>query len=332
MSTTSRTVHLKSRPVGMPKVEDFEVRETQIDDPKDGEVLIRNIYMSVDPYMRGRMHEGWRPGDALGGGAVGKVIASRHPDFAEGDYVLNSAGWHEHIISNGGGISKVDPELAPLSTYLGVMGMPGLTAWGGLLVTGEYKDGETVFVSAASGAVGSVVGQIARIKGGTVIGSAGSDAKVAMLKDEFGFNHAFNYKTADPLTELRRGAPEGIDVYFENVGGVQLEAALFHMRTFGRIPICGMIAHYNDSEGHLTPGPRNLSQTIYKFITLRGFVVSAFEGQRAQFLSDMSGWIKSGEMKYHETVHEGIDNASRAFIGLFTGENNGKMLVKLADD
>ena len=206
----------------------------------------------------------------------------------------------------------------------------GLTAYGGLLVTGEYNDGEAVFVSAASGAVGSVVGQIAKIKGGTVIGSAGSDEKVDQLVNEFGFDHAFNYKTADPLTELKRGAPEGIDVYFENVGGAQLEAALTHIRPYGRIPICGMIAHYND-DGELTPGPRNLTETIYKFVQLRGFVVSAFGPQRGQFLQDMSSWIKSGQMKYHETIYEGIEKAADAFIGLFTGSNNGKMLVKLAD-
>ena len=265
------------------------------------------------------------------GGAVGKVVASNNPDFAVGDHVSNQLGWREYFVSNGQGLNKVDASIAPLSTYLGVMGMPGLTAYGGLLVTGELKDGESVFVSAASGAVGSVVGQIARIKGCTVIGSAGSDEKVAQLVDEFGFDHAFNYKTDDPLTELRKGAPKGIDVYFENVGGKQLEAALTHMRPHGRIPICGMISHYND-DGTATPGPRNLMETIYKFITLRGFVVTAFFGQQAQFLEDMSGWIQSGQMKYHETILEGIEKAPEAFIGLFSGSNNGKMLVKISDD
>ena len=332
MPTTNRTVHLKSSPQGMPVPEDFEIRTSELEDPADGQVLIRNIYMSVDPYMRGRMREAWSPGDALGGAAVGKVTASNNDEFAVGDYVLNQAGWSEHLISNGRGIRKVDPELAPLSTYLGVLGMPGLTAYGGLLVTGEFKNGETVFVSAASGAVGSVVGQIARIKGGRAIGSAGSDEKVQQLMEEFGFDHAFNYKTADPLTELRKGAPEGLDVYFENVGGPQLEAALFHMRLNGRIPVCGMIAHYNDKVGSITPGPRNLTQIIYKFVSLRGFVVSAFEADRPRFLQDMSGWIRSGEMKYHETVFDGIENAVDAFIGLFSGTNNGKMLVRLSDE
>ena len=325
----SKEIHLRSRPEGVPVKDNFELVETTVPDPAEGEVLIQNIFMSVDPYMRGRMR--LAPiGEILMGGAVGKVIISNHPEFSEGDYVSNGLGWREFFVSNGTGLSKVDASLAPLSAYLGVMGMPGLTAYGGLLITGELKDGETVFVSAASGAVGSVVGQIAKIRGCTVIGSAGSDDKVAQLTGEFGFDHGFNYKTADPLTELRAGAADGIDVYFENVGGKQLEAALTHMRPYGRIPVCGMIAHYND-DTTATPGPRNLTEMIYKFITLKGFVVSAFEDARSKFIEDMSGWIESGQIKYHETIYEGIENAPEAFIGLFDGSNNGKMLVKLAD-
>ena len=327
----SREIHLKSRPQGKPTPDNFELVETNIPDPGADEVLVQNLYMSVDPYMRGRMSEAWPVGEVMIGGAVGKVVSSNNANFSVGDYVSNGASWREYFISNGQDMTKVDPDLAPLSAYLGVMGMPGLTAYGGLLVTGELKDGESVFVSAASGAVGSVVGQIAKIKGCTVIGSAGSDDKVTQLKEEFGFDHAFNYKTADPLTELRKGAPKGIDVYFENVGGKQLEAALTHMRVNGRIPICGMIAHYND-DGTPTPGPSNLTETIYKFITMRGFVVSAFAAQQPQFLQDMSGWIKSGQMKYHETIFEGIEKAPDAFMGLFDGSNNGKMLVKLGDE
>ncbi len=326
----SKEIHLKSRPKGMPVADNFALIETSINEPGAGEVLVQNIYMSVDPYMRGRMRLDFPVGKVLAGGALGKVVASNNDKFSTGDYVTNFSGWREYFISTGGDLSKVDPDLAPLSAYLGVMGMPGLTAYGGLLVTGELKDGESVFVSAASGAVGSVVGQIAKIKGCTVVGSAGSDDKVKQLVDEFGFDHAFNYKTADPLAELRSATPNGIDVYFENVGGIQLEAALTHMRAHGRIPICGMIATYND-DGQLTPGPRNLTETIYKFITLKGFVVSAFTAQQPQFLKDMSGWIKSGQMKYHETIFEGIAKAPDAFMGLFDGTNNGKMLVKLAD-
>jgi len=324
----SKEIHLKSIPAGMPVADNFELVETSIPDPGDGEVLVQNLYMSVDPYMRGRMRFA-TTGEVLMGAAIGRVVASGNPDYSEGDYVENGFGWREYFIANGRGLRKVDESLVPLSAYLGVMGMPGLTAYGGLLVTGEMKDGETVFVSAASGAVGNVVGQIAKIKGGIAIGSAGSDEKVAQLTSEFGFDHAFNYKTANPLKELRKGAPEGIDIYFENVGGTQLEAALTHMRAYGRIPICGMIAHYNDDKTP-TPGPRNLTETIYKFLTLKGFVVSAFEEMRPEFQKDMSDWIKSGQLKYHETVIEGIENAPQAFMGLFTGANQGKMIVKLA--
>jgi NADPH-dependent curcumin reductase CurA len=328
--TASKEIHLTSRPKGVPAQDNFEIVSTDIAAPGDGDVLVKNIYMSVDPYMRGRMRMS-PVGEVLTGGAVGKVVSSNHPEFVAGDYVSSDQGWREFYLSNGENLTKIDATIAPLSTYLGVMGMPGLTAYGGLLVTGELKDGETVFVSAATGAVGSVVGQIAKTKGCRVIGSAGSDDKVKQLIEEYGFDHAFNYKTANPLAELRQGAPDGIDVYFENVGGEQLEAALTHMRPFGRIPICGMIAHYND-DGTPTPGPKNLMETIYKFLTLKGFVVTAFQDLKPTFEKDMAAWINSGQVKYHETVLDGIDNAPNAFIGLFDGSNNGKMLVKLADD
>lgn len=323
-----KEIHLKSRPKGIPVADDFDIVSVDLPEPAPGQVLLRNVWMSVDPYMRGQMR--FAPeGSAIGGGAIGEVVASAHDDFKEGDFVEHHQGWREGALSDGRGLRKVDPDLAPLSAYLGVLGMPGLTAYGGLLRTGEYKDGEVVFVSAASGAVGSVVGQIARIRGGVAIGSAGSDAKVSALKDEFGFHHAFNYKTAEPLAALREASPEGIDIYFENVGGPQLEAALEAMKMWGRIPICGMISNYND-QGEPSPGPRNLTSTIYKHVCLRGFVVTEFEDMRSDFVNDVSSWIKSGELKYHETVLEGIDNAPNAFIGLFTGANDGKMLVKLA--
>ncbi|MEM7100487.1 MAG: NADP-dependent oxidoreductase [Pseudomonadota bacterium] len=327
----SQQFRLKSRPDGLPKQSDFEMVEVEVQSPGDGEVLLENIFMSVDPYMRGRMREAWGPGDNLEGGAIGRVLESSFDGLAAGDFVSHGLGWRAYATLSGKACQKVDPDLAPLQAYLGVMGMPGLTAYGGLLRTGQYKDGESVFVSAASGAVGSVVGQIARIKGSEhVVGSAGSAAKVAMLKDDFGFSHGFNYKESNILEELRAGAPKGLDIYFENVGGPQLEAALTHMRPYGRIPICGMIAHYNDGET-MTPGPRNLTETIYKFVTMSGFVVSAFGDMQAQFRQDMSGWIKSGDLKYHETIFEGIEAAPEAFIGLFSGANEGKMLVRLAD-
>ncbi len=329
MSTTAQIFHLKQPPQGLPSTTDFELRDIELPEPGDNQVLVENLYMSVDPYMRGRMRF-MAPSSKLFGAAVGRVLASNSPTLSIGDFVLNPHSWHSHFVDDASVVTQLDPELAPLPSYLGVMGMPGLTAWGGLLITGEYQDGETLFVSAASGAVGSLVGQIAKLKGGRVVGSAGSDAKVQTLIHDFGFDHAFNYRTDDPLTELKKGAPEGIDVYFENVGGPQLEAALTHMRPHGRIPICGMIAHYND-HGDATPGPRNLTETIYKFITLKGFVVSAFESKRAEFQQQMAGWIKSGDVRYEETIFEGLASAPDAFIGLFSGENNGKMLVHLAD-
>ena len=329
MPTITREVQLKSVPEGLPTEDNFAIVESTLEDPAPGQVLVENLFMSVDPYMRGRMRD---PSWQLGGGAVGMVIGSENNAYSIGDYVLNSQSWHEHFLSDGRGLEKIDATIAPISTYLGVMGMPGLTAYGGLLVTGEYKDGETVFVSAASGAVGSVVGQIVKIRGGIAIGSAGGEEKVRQLTEEFGFDHAFNYKTAKPLDELRRAVPEGIDIYFENVGGLQLEAALAHIKPYGRIPLCGLIAQYNDDAQKITPGPRNLGEMIYKFVSIRGFVVSKFEDMKEQFRQDMSAWIESGQIKYHETVLQGIENAPSAFIGLFSGNNNGKMLVKLADD
>ena len=329
MPTITRKVQLKSIPEGLPAEDNFAIVESTLEDPAPGQVLVENLFMSVDPYMRGRMRD---PSWQLSGGAVGMVIGSENNAYSIGDYVLNSQSWHEHFLSDGRGLEKIDATIAPISTYLGVMGMPGLTAYGGLLVTGEYKDGETVFVSAASGAVGSVVGQIVKIKGGIAVGSAGSEEKVRQLTEEFGFDHAFNYKTVKPLDELRKAVPGGIDIYFENVGGLQLEAALAHIKPYGRIPLCGLIAQYNDDAQKITPGPRNLGEMIYKFVSIRGFVVSKFEDMKGQFRQDMSAWIESGQIKYHETVLQGIENAPSAFIGLFSGNNNGKMLVKLAND
>jgi NADPH-dependent curcumin reductase CurA len=330
MSIESREVHLKSRPDGMPKVEDYALVTTQLAGPSSGEVLVRNIYISVDPYMRGRMREGWELNRVMEGGALGKVIESNNDQFTVGDYVSSNRGWREYFVSDGRGLMPVNTQLAPLPSYLGAMGGTGLTAYGGLLITGQLEEGETVFVSAAAGAVGSVAGQIAKIKNCRVIGSAGSDRKVNHLVNDYHFDHAFNYKTSNILAELQEGAPDGIDVYFENVGGPQLEAALEHMRPLGRIPVCGMIAHYNDTTP--TPGPTNLKSIIYNRVTMKGFVASEFMHVQAEFRSAMSGWIKEGRIKYQETIVNGIELAASAFIGLFSGENEGKMLVKLADE
>ena len=330
MSLTTKEVQLKSRHDGIPAASDFEIVIRKIPSPDDRQVLIQNIFMSVDPYMRGRMRDDFQLGAVMEGATVGKVIESRHPDFQVGDYVTHWKGWREHYLSDGKDLAKVDPDLAPLSAYLGVLGFPGLTAYGGLLTTGALQEGESVFVSAASGAVGSLVGQIAKIKGCTVVGSAGSDEKVTHLIEEFGFDHAFNYKTADIDAELTKALPRGIDVYFENVGGPQLEAALNHMRMYGRIPLCGMISMYNNGPT-IAPGPKNLSAMIYKRVTMKGLVTPDYIDQQAQFREDVGQWIKDGKVKYKETIHQGIESAPQSFIELFSGGNEGKMLVQLAE-
>ncbi len=334
MSTlTSRQVQLKSRPQGMPAEENFELVEVAVSAPGDGEVLVRNHYMTVDPYMRGRMYDRksyvppFQIGEALQGGAVGEVIESNDANFPVGSFVQSNNGWREAFVSSGEQLGAIDPSLAPLSTYLGVMGMPGMTAYVGLFRAASLKDGETVFVSGAAGAVGSLVGQIAKVKGCRVIGSAGSEDKVAHLVNELGFDHAFNYKNGELLQQLREGAPDGLDVYFDNVGAEHLEAAIYHMRPFGRIALCGAIATYNDTEPR--PGPVNMSMAIGLGLRMQGFIVSHYNDSREAFVRDVSGWIKDGSVKYDETIHEGIEHAVDAFQGLFTGGNTGKMLVKL---
>ncbi len=334
MPITSREIHLVSRPVGLPTRENFTVATVEIADPGAGQLLVKNLYMSVDPYMRGRMidRKSYIPpfglNEPLTGGCVGEVVASNHADFAVGDHVLGFDSWREYYLSEGQGLHKVDGNMLPPSTYLGVAGMPGQTAYWGLLDIGQPKAGETVFVSAAAGAVGSVVCQIAKLKGCTVIGSAGSDEKVAWLKDTLGVDQAFNYKTVDSIASaLRTAAPKGIDIYFENVGGDHLEGALANMRPNGRIPVCGMIAQYNATAP--VPGPTNLTSIIGNRLLLKGFIVSDYAARSAEFYTDMAQWLGSGQLKYEETVLDGIVSAPEAFIGLFTGANMGKMLVKL---
>lgn len=329
----SREVRLKSRPMGAPTADNFELAQVIIPEPEPGQMIVRNLYMSVDPYMRGRMNEGrsyaapFELGQALNGGAVGQVIASNQGRFQVGDHVLNSLGWREYFVSDGSGLAQVDARLAPLSAYLGVMGMPGLTAYVGLLDIGQPKPGETVFVSAAAGAVGAAVCQIARLQGCRVVASVGSDEKAAWLQQECGIEAVFNYKSMPTPAGLARYCKDGIDVYFENVGGATLEAALQRMNNFGRIVVCGMIANYNATEA--TPAPRNLALVIGKRLRMQGFIVSDHNDRQPQFLADMSQWIASGQMKWQETVVEGIEHAPDAFLGLFSGSNLGKMVVKL---
>ena len=335
MTTTSREVRLAVRPVGFPKPSDFEIVTVELPELASGQVLVRNVYMSVDPYMRGRMNDvkSYAPPFALGetmyGGAAGRIEASNHPDFKVGDHVSNGLGWREWFISDGTGLGPIDTSIAPVSSYLSVLGGTGFTAYVGLLDLGEPQTGETVFVSAAAGAVGSIVGQIAKLKGCRVVGSAGSDAKVALLTGELAFDAAFNYKTMSLETALDATCPDGIDIYFDNVGGEHLQAALNHMNPFGRIPACGMISQYNNADP--VPGPNNLGAIVRNRLTIRGFIISDYAARRPAFLADMSQWLRDGKLKSRETIVQGIENAPAAFIGLLHGENTGKMLVKLAD-
>ena len=333
-ATVSREIHLKNRPVGLPSKRDFELVAVPIPTLKAGEVLVRNLYMSVDPYMRGRMIEQpsyvepFQLGQPLEGGCVGEVVESQRGELQVGDYALGRKGWREYYVSDGAALTKIDPTLAPPQAYLGVLGMPGLTAYVGLLDIGRPKAGNTVFVSAAAGAVGSVVCQIAKLKGCRVVGSAGSSAKVHWLQEVAGVDAAFNYKKVGSLTaELWKHCPHGIDVYFENVGGTHLEAALEHMNIRGRIVLCGMISQYNDTTA--SSGACNLRLAVRKRLTLTGFIVSDHADRQPQFYADMGAWIADGKIKWQETIIDGIANAPKAFLGLFTGENTGKMLVRL---
>jgi NADPH-dependent curcumin reductase CurA len=331
MTITQREVHLINHPQALPQHDDFAIVETSVDDPADGELLIRNDYMSVDPAMRPRLSNGQQAlNTAMMGGAIGTVVASKHADFKEGDTVQNQQGFREYFLSDGSGVSLLDAGDMPATLYMHVLGGTGLTAYGGLLVTGQLKDGENVFVSAAAGAVGSVAVQIAKIKDCYTIGSAGSELKCDWLKNDLGLDAVINYKEGNLRKDLKAAAPNGIDVYFENVGGDHLEAALPRMNPLGRIPVCGMISAYN-TPGARSTGITTLSNMIYNRITMKGFVVYEFNDMREQFLSDMIGWIKDGRMQYRETIHQGIEEAPDALIGLLTGENIGKMLVKLSD-
>jgi NADPH-dependent curcumin reductase CurA len=332
-ATMSREVRLKRRPVGLPSAADFELASVPIPALGAGEMLVRNLYMSVDPYMRGRMLEQpsyvqpFQVGQPLDGGCVGEVVQSNGGKFQIGEYLLGRQGWREYYVSDGTDVTKIDTTLAPPQAYLGVLGMPGMTAYVGLLDIGRPQAGDTVFVSAAAGAVGSVVCQIAKINGCRVVGSAGSAAKVHWLQEVAGVDAAFNYKEVDSLSaELGTHCPDGIDVYFENVGGAHLDAALEHMNMRGRIALCGMISQYNDTA---PAGPGNLRLAVRKRLTLQGFIVSDHLDRQAQFYADMGAWIAAGKMHWQETIVHGLDNAPRAFIGLFSGDNTGKMLVQL---
>jgi NADPH-dependent curcumin reductase CurA len=330
-----KEIRLASRPTGWPTAANFEIAETPVPAAGDGQVLIRNLYMSVDPYMRGRMNDAksyiapFQVGAPLDGAAIGEVVESRAEGIEVGAVVAHGYGWREYAVADANRVRVVDPAAAPtLSAYLGLLGMTGLTAYVGLLDIARFREGDTVFVSGAAGAVGSVAGQIARLRGAKrVIGSAGSAEKVRHLVEDLGFDAAFNYKDAPVRDQLRAAAPDGIDVYFDNVGGDHLEAALGSLNKFGRVALCGAIAQYNEE---VPPaGPRNLGLAVGKELNLRGFIVGNHNHRMPDFLAEASAWLRDGRISARETVVEGLVNAPEAFLGVLRGENIGKMVVRL---
>jgi NADPH-dependent curcumin reductase CurA len=329
----SREIRLASRPDGLPTAANFTLAQTELKPLQDQQVLVRNLFMSVDPYMRGRMNEGksyvppFETGKPLDGGAVGEVVESRAGQFKPGDAVTSNFGWREYFIASPNQLHPVSREIKPLSVYLGALGMTGMTAWAGLNLV-EVKAGDVIYISGAAGAVGNVAGQLAKLRGCRVLGSAGSAEKVQFLTAECGFDVAFNYKTGPVLQQLILGAPDGIDVYFDNVGGESLQAALSALRVHGRIIACGGISGYNESKPR--PGPSNLFNIIIKRLTMKGLIVSDCLDRQSEFEKEVGGYFKAGKLKHKETVVQGIDTAVNAFIGLFHGQNIGKMIVELA--
>jgi NADPH-dependent curcumin reductase CurA len=329
----SHEIRLTARPKGTPTAADFILAQVELDPLQDQEVLVRNLFMSVDPYMRGRMNDRksyippFELGQPLSGGAVGEVIESRAPQFKPGDVVASNYGWREHFVAAAKELRPLRREVQPLSLYLGALGMPGMTAWVGLHLA-ELKAGESIYISAAAGAVGSMAGQLAKLRGGRVIGSAGSADKVKFLREECGFDVAFTYKEGPVRDQLNVAEPNGIDVYFDNVGGESLEAALSALRLHGRIIACGSIAGYNEETP--PPGPSNLFNMITKRLTMKGFIVRDWLDRQSQFEQEVGGYFRAGKLKARETVAEGLDQAVGAFLGLFEGKNLGKMVVKLS--
>ena len=330
--TQGREVRLAARPDGEPKPTDFELAEVEVPDPAAGELLVRNVAMSVDPYMRGRMNDvksyvpPFQIGAALDGGAVGEVVTSTVDTHRPGDLVLHGLGWRDYAVGPASAFRVVDGSKAAPSAYLGVLGMPGLTAYAGLFAIAEMKEGETVFVSGAAGAVGSIVGQLVALRGGRAVGSAGSADKVAWLT-ELGFAAAFSYRDGPVLPQLKKAAPDGIDVYFDNVGGEHLEAAISALKQNGRAAICGMISQYNNSAP--APGPRNMPMIIGKRLRLQGFIVSDHGALMPEFVREVGAALADGRIQARETVIDGLENAPEAFIGLLRGANTGKMIVRL---
>ena len=332
MPQHTREIHLAARPVGEPKPSDFRLVEVDLPDPGPSELLVRNTWMSVDPYMRGRMNAArsyaapYEVGEPLYGGAIGEVLATGDERFAVGDVVLHQAGWREHAVVSARAASVVETGGAPVQYALGALGMPGLTAYTGLQLA-SLREGDVVFVSGAAGAVGSMAAQLAKLRGNTVIGSAGTPTKVASLRDELGLDAAFDYHDGPVAELLARAAPDGIDVYFDNVGGEHLEAAIGAMRDYGRIAVCGSISGYNATEP--PPGPRNMSLVVGKRLTLRGFIVLDHDDLRPEFVREAGPALADGRIVVRETVRDGLEAAPQALIDLLRGENVGKMLVRL---
>lgn len=331
----NRQIILAARPAGYPKETDFNLAEKTMPIPGPGQMLIRVVYLSLDPYMRGMMNarESYAPalpvGNVMVGGTVGKVTQSNHPDFVKGDIVEGMLGWREYAVSDGQGLRKVDPKSAPISTALGILGMPGLTAYFGLLDIADPRPGDTVVISGAAGAVGSAVGQIAKIHGCRVVGTAGSDAKINYMVGELGFDAAFNYRSIENYYEaLREICPNGINVYFNNVGGAISDAVFRLLKSRARIAICGQISQYNLD--HAETEPRLLAQLLIKQARAEGFIVSQFADRFPAALKQLTQWLQEGKLKYREDIVDGIENAPRAFIGMLHGRNMGKQLVKLS--
>lgn len=335
-----RRIVLAARPVGEPKDGDFRQEAFALPAPGEGQFLLRTIYLSLDPYMRGRMSAGAsyaapvELGQPMTGRSVGQVLESRHPGYRAGDFVFADIGWQSHGLSDGKGARKLDPEAAPISTALGVLGMPGLTAYVGLLDLGQPKPGETVVVSAATGAVGSLVGQLAKLKGCRAVGIAGGPAKCDYAAKELGYDFCLDHRADDLAGRLAEACPNGIDVYFENVGGAVLEAVLPLMNTHGRIPVCGQIAGYNATQA--PPGPDKLPLmmrlALFRRLTIRGFIISDHTARASDFYREVGGYLREGRVKFREDIVEGLENAPRAFQGLLRGANFGKLLVRVSPD
>jgi NADPH-dependent curcumin reductase CurA len=341
MATKNRQILLVSRPTGEPTLDNFRLVETDVPRPGPGQMLLRSIYLSLDPYMRGRMNAGksYAPpveiGHVMEGRAVAEVVESNLPGYRPGEFVFAPLGWQEYAVSDGQGVvRKIDPALRPLSYALGILGMPGMTAYTGLLNIGQPQPGETLVVAAASGAVGSVVGQIGRLKGCRVVGVAGGSEKCRYVQEDLGFDECLDHREPNLAGRLAAACPQGIDIYFENVGGKVFDAVLPLLNNFARIPVCGLIAHYNATE--LPPGPDHvplvMKEILIKRLTFRGFIVWDFASQLPEFLADMSTWLREGKLKYKEDITDGLENAPRELIGLLRGQNFGKKIIRVSPE